>query len=556
MLRALSIRRIVIVDALDIEFGEGLTVLTGETGAGKSILLDSLGLALGERADSGLVQSGASDARVVAEFDVPPDHPARAILAEAEVEMEDADGPILLRRTLGADGRSRAFVNDQPVTAGLLRRLGDVLAEVHGQFEQHGLLNPGRHRKILDEAGSLAAKAATVAKLWEALRAATETLEADRKAAEDARRDEEFLRHAVAELEKLGPDQDEENALADRRAFLMSRSRLGEALKTAISAIDGSDAAGAIRKGERALARVAEAAEGRFDGALQALERAGIELDEAQSALDAAGDSLDADPVELESVEERLFELRDIARKHNVAPTALADLLIKLTADLDAIEQSDSRLAELEATAKAARIAYIDAAEALSENRTKAARRLEKAAMAELPPLKLEQAALGVDVTMVEESEWGPSGMDRVRFQARANPGQAFGPLHKVASGGELARFALALRVVLAAKGAAGTLVFDEVDSGIGGATAAAVGERLKRLSAGVQVLVVTHSPQVAALGARHFRVEKAEADGRVTTGTRRLEGPARQEEIARMLSGAEVTEEARAQAARLMDKA
>jgi DNA repair protein RecN (Recombination protein N) len=553
MLRALSIRRIVIVDALDLEFGDGLTVLTGETGAGKSILLDSLGLALGERADSGLVQAGADDARVIAEFDVAPDHPARLILADAEVEMEDADAPILVRRTLGRDGRSRAFVNDQPVTAGLLRRLGDVLAEVHGQFEQHGLLNPARHRLILDEAGSLEARVAKTTRLWGALRAATETLEADRKAAEDARRDEEFLRHAVAELEKLAPDQDEENALADRRAFLMSRSRLGEALKTAISAIDRSDAAGAIRKGERSLARVAEAAEGRFDHALQALERAGIELDEAQTALSAACDSLDANPVELETVEERLFELRDVARKHNVAPTGLADLQAKLTADLDAIEQSDSRLAELEATAKAAREAYVAAAEALSDERTKAARKLEKAAMAELPPLKLEQAALGVDVARVEEGEWGPSGMDRVRFQARANPGQPFGPLHKVASGGELARFALALRVVLAAKGAAGTLVFDEVDSGIGGATAAAVGERLNRLSNGVQVLVVTHSPQVAALGARHFRVEKGEHAGRVTTGTRRLEGDARQEEIARMLSGAEVTEEARAQAARLM---
>ena len=556
MLRALSIRRIVIVDALDIEFGEGLTVLTGETGAGKSILLDSLGLALGERAESGLVQSGAADASVVAEFDVPSDHPARAMLADAEVEMEEANDPILLRRNLGSDGRSRAFVNDQPVTASLLRRFGDLLAEVHGQFEQHGLLNPGHHRKILDEVGSLAAKVATVSKLWDEFGAAMETLEAGRKAAANARRDEEFLRHAVAELQKLAPNQGEESALADRRAFLMSRSRLGEALKTAISAIDGSDAAGAIRKGERALARVAEAAEGRFDFAMQALERAGIELDEAQSALDAAGDSLDADPVELESVEERLFELRDIARKHNVAPVELADLLTRLTADLDAIEQSDSRLAELEATAKAARIAYINAAVALSENRTKAARRLEKAAMAELPPLKLEQAALEVHVALEEESEWGPSGMDRVRFQARANPGQAFGPLHKVVSGGELARFALALRVVLAAKGAAGTLVFDEVDSGIGGATAAAVGERLKRLSASVQVLVVTHSPQVAALGDRHFRVEKAETDGRVTAGARRLGGPARQEEIARMLSGTEVTEEARAQAARLMDKA
>lgn len=553
MLRALSIRRIVIVDALDLEFGDGLSVLTGETGAGKSILLDSLGLALGERADSGLVQSGAADARVAAEFDVPANHPARLILKEAEVE--DSDGPIILRRTLGADGRSRAFVNDQPVTATLLRRLGDVLAEVHGQFEQHGLLNPSRHRKILDEAGGLEAKARAVSKLWDALKAATETLDADRKAAADARRDEEFLRHAVAELEKLAPDEDEENSLADRRAFLMSRSRLGEALKTAISAIDGADAAGAIRKGERSLARVAEAAEGRFDDALQALERAGIELDEAQAALSAAGDALDADPAELEAVEERLFELRDIARKHNVAPTALAGLLTKLTEDLEAIDQSESRLAELEAAAKAAREAYKTTAEALSEARTKGARKLEKAAMAELPPLKLEQAALGVDVTRVVEADWGPTGMDRVRFQARANPGQPFGPLHKVASGGELARFALALRVVLAAKGAAGTLVFDEVDSGIGGATAAAVGERLKRLSEGVQVLVVTHSPQVAALGARHFRVEKAEANGRVTTGTRLLEGGARQEEIARMLSGAEVSEEARAQAARLMSE-
>jgi len=555
MLRALSIRRIVIVDALDLEFGPGLMTLTGETGAGKSILLDSLGLALGARADAGLAQPGGEAASVVAEFELPSDHPAWAILADAEISA-DAAGPLLLRRSLGADGRSRAFVNDQPVSVGLLRAVGDAIAEVHGQFEQHGLLNPARHREILDAAGGLGAEQAALSALYRDWRAADEALASARERAETARRDEAFLRHAVEELEALAAEAGEETALADRRAFLMGRGRLMEALQTATQALETAEAGSAVRKGERALARAAEMAEGRFDAALAALERAGIELDEAERALDEAARSLDADPGALEEAESRLFALRDLARKHNADPNALPHLLDRLARDLDLIDRADERLAELEGAAKAARDAYAKAAETLSARRGAAATALEKAAMAELPPLRLDRAEFAVAIDRAEETQWGPTGMDRVRFLARANPGQPFGPMHKVASGGELARFALALRVVLAASGAATALVFDEVDAGVGGATAAAVGERLKRLSDGVQTLVVTHSPQVAALGDRHYQVEKSETNGRVATTVRVLEAKERQEEIARMLSGADVTKEARAQAARLLEEA
>lgn len=554
MLRALSIRRIVIVDALDLEFGAGLTTLTGETGAGKSILLDSLGLALGARADAGLAQAGAKAASVIAEFELPADHPVWRRLADAEV---DADGALLLRRTLGQDGRSRAFINDQPVSVGLLRAVGDDIAEVHGQFEQHGLLNPARHREILDAAGGLAGAVAKTEAAWSAWRAAVDMLEEARARAETAQRDEAFLRHAVEELERLAAEAGEESALADRRAFLLGRGRLSEALAVAVQALEQAEAGSAIRRGERALARVAEAADGRFDAALAALERAGIELDEAERALGDAAQALDADPGALEETENRLFALRDAARKHNVQGDALPDLLEKLSRDLDLIDRAEDRLNELNAAAEAARQAYVDTAGRLSDGRTKAAKRLEKATLKELPPLKLERADFAVETErQADETGWGPTGMDRVRFLARANPGQPFGPMHKVASGGELARFALALRVVLAASGAAGTLVFDEVDAGVGGATAAAVGERLKRLAGGVQALVVTHSPQVAALGDRHYRVEKSEASGRVSSSVTLLEGDARREELARMLSGAAVTAEARAQADRLLEDA
>lgn len=557
MLRALAIRSIVIVDALDLEFDAGLTTLTGETGAGKSILLDSLGLALGARADASLAQSGKS-ASVVAEFDPPPDHPAWAALATADMGLEAHanDGGLLLRRTIGGDGRSRAFINDLPVSANLLRTVGDSLAEIHGQFDQHGLLDPARHRIILDAAGNLAAKADRVAGAWQAWRAAKDELAAATERAKTAERDESFLRHAVEELEALAAQPNETTELADRRAFLMGHSRLVESLETAIQALDEAGAGAAIRKGERALARTAEAANGAFDGALAALERAGIELDEAERALAEARHALDAEPSALEDTDNRLFALRDVARKHDADPDTLPDLLDRLTQDLELIDKAGERLSALGKAESVAAAAYHEAAEALSAARAKAAERLEKATLKELPPLKLERADFAVEIERLEESGWGVHGVDRIRFLARANPGQPFGPMHKVASGGELARFALALRVVLASSGAAGVLVFDEVDAGVGGATAAAVGERLKRLSAGVQTLVVTHSPQVAALGDRHYRVEKHEADGRMATVVRRLEGEERREEIARMLSGAAITAEARAQADRLLEDA
>lgn len=558
MLRALSIRRIVIVDALDLEFDAGLMTLTGETGAGKSILLDSLGLALGARADAGLVQPGADGASVTATFDLLASHPAWTILADAGVAAspETDSGLLLLRRAIGADGRSRAFVNDLPVSVALLKAVGDSVAEVHGQFEQHGLLNPARHREILDAAGGLIAAAVRVQGCWAAWRAAAEALADAETRAAAARRDEDFLRHATEELRRLAVEPGEEERLADERAFQMGRGRLIDALNTALKAMQDMNGANALAKSERALARVAEAAEGRFDGALAALERASIEFGEAERALNDAAQALEADSGNQEMTEERLFEIRDMARKHNVPAGALPELLEKLERDLDLIDRADGQIAELKIAAAAAEAEYKKTAETLSKDRRAAAATLAKAAMRELPPLRLERAELVVEVEPLEPSGWGPSGMDRVRFLARANPGQAFGAMHKVASGGELARFALALRVVLAASGSATALVFDEVDAGVGGATAAAVGERLRRLSETVQALVVTHSPQVAALGRRHFRVAKHEVEGRVASTVTELKGEARREEIARMLSGAAVTAEARAQADRLLEEA
>ena len=553
MLRALSIRRIVIVDALDLEFEGGLMALTGETGAGKSILLDSLGLALGARADAGLVQPGADMASVAAEFDLPEAHPVLTILQKAGILAERL---LLLRRTLGADGRSRAFINDQPVSVNLLRTVGNLCAEIHGQFEQHGLLNPAHHRDILDAAGSLELLVADVGKLWTDWRRAADALQDAQTRAEAAKRDESFLRHAVEELDALAPKLEEVETLSNQKAFLMGRSRLFDALRTATNALDKADAANAIRKGERALARAAEAAEGRFDTVLAALERAGIELDEAERALGDAVQELDGESGSLDDVDSRLFALRDMARKHNVPPTGLQELLEKFNQDIELIDRTDGRLKELQELATGSQKRYRKTALALSNKRKAAAEKLKVAVLKELPPLRLDRADLEVEVEVLDEGGWGPLGMDRVRFLARANPGQAFGAMHKVASGGELARFALALRVVLAANGVANSLIFDEVDAGVGGATAAAVGQRLKRLSTGVQALVITHSPQVAALGDRHYRVEKHEVNGRVSTTVRELAGEARREEIARMLSGAEITKEARAQADRLLGKA
>ena len=555
MLTALSIRDVVLIERLDLPFGPGLTVLTGETGAGKSILLDSLGLALGARADQGLVRDGAEQASVAACFSPPPGHPALALLAEQGVDLEDE---VVLRRVVGKDGRSRATVNDQPVSVGLLRRAGAMLVEVQGQHEQMGLADPAGHAALLDAFARHARLGAAVASAWSAWREAKGGLEAARQALADAAREEDWLRHAAAELQALGPEEGEEDRLATQRQSLQQGERRAEAIALAMAEIAPRDRrspgpAAALRAAARALQRIPAGQSDPAAPALAALDRAEEALAEAEMLLGRLADAADDDPRQLERAEERLFALRAAARKHGVTPVELPGLLATLLARLEALDTGTAALAELEAAATAARQHYQDAAQALSASRRAAAARLAQAAMQELPPLKLDRARFFVEVTATEEAKWGAAGADQVRFLIATNPGQTPGALDRVASGGELSRLMLALKVVLSAGSAVPTLVFDEVDSGVGGATAAAVGDRLARVAADVQVLVVTHSPQVAARGAAHLRVAKQVRTGRVRTEVAPLTGAARREEIARMLAGETVTEAARAAADSLL---
>ncbi len=549
MLLGLTIRDIVLIDRLELAFQPGLTVLTGETGAGKSILLDALGLALGARAEAGLLRSGAAQASVTAEFELPRRHPLRELLAEQGIETEDS---LLLRRQLGSDGRSRAFVNDQPVGVGLLRQIGDSLIEIVGQFEQHGLLDPGTHGEMLDAHGGHDAPAVAACwKRWQEARQARQAAEAEIAA---ARRDEEFLRHAADELGGLAPKPGEEAALAEQRSLLLHRSKLVEAIQAALEEISGEGGSEQqMNQARRRLDRIAEKAQGRLDPATLALDRAQAELAEAVEQLNRLARDLDADPRRLEKIEDRLYALRDLSRKHNVPVDELAALQERIEAQLARLDDRSGSLARLTQAEAQARQDYAAAAQALSEARKKTAAKLDKAVMAELPPLKLDKARFETRVETLGEADWGPTGMNRIAFEVATNPGSAPGPIGKIASGGELARFLLALKVVLAAQGSAPTLVFDEVDSGIGGATAAAVGERLARLAKSRQLLVVTHSPQVAAQAQHHWRVEKNAGKGGNLTNAGELDAKARREEIARMLSGATVSEEARAAADRLL---
>ncbi|HEY0833692.1 MAG TPA: DNA repair protein RecN [Azospirillum sp.] len=543
-LLALTIRDVVLIERLSLNVRPGLCVLTGETGAGKSILLDALGLALGARAESGLVRHGAEQAAVTAEFELSGDHPAFAILREQGLEADDR---LVIRRTVSADGRSRAWVNDQAVGVGLLKRLGEELVEVHGQFETHGLLNPATHRGVLDAYAGLATR---VAQVSAAHRAWRQVEDARANAAAEiarARAEEEYLRHAVAELDALAPKPGEEAQLADTRAVLMHREKVVEAMNAAYAELSGDRGAErSLASAMRVLTRIAEKAGGTLDPVIAALDRAAAEAAEAVAALQAASADVDMDPAALEKLEERLFALRAASRKHGVDVDALAALRDDMAGRLALIEDQGDLLARLAKEAEAARDAYRKAAEALSKARQQASGRLDKAVAAELPPLKLERAKFRTLVEPLPEAEWGVTGMDRVAFQVTTNPGSPPGALNKIASGGELARFMLALKVVLAQTSTVGTLVFDEVDTGIGGAVAAAVGERLAKLGHGLQVLVVTHSPQVAARGTVHLKVQKTAKGERVTTGVAELDGDERREEIARMLSGATVTEEAR----------
>ena len=555
MLRSLDIRDMLLIDRLALDFAPGLNVLTGETGAGKSILLDCLGFVLGWRGRAELVRQGAAQGEVTAVFDLPGAHPARALLAEAGIEAGDE---LILRRVNAADGRKSGWVNDRRVSGEVLRNLSDVLVELHGQHDDRGLLNQRGHRQLLDAFAGI--DLAPLRAAWGARRQARAALDAAEAQLEAARREEDFLRHAVAELEKLDPQPGEEATLDVARRQMQAAERIRGDVARALALLAGGGgepgAEGAMVEAVRWL----EGASGKtgaeegtpdpLEAPLAALGRALIELGEATGGIEAALEAMDFDPGTLEATEERLFALRALARKHDVLPDDLATLAGELSARLAALDAGEARMGELTRALAAAGAAYEAAAAEVSAARAEAAGRLDAAMAAELAPLKMERA---VFQTRLSPGEPGPEGQDTVAFTVATNPGAPAGPLDRIASGGELSRFLLALKVVLAQGADPLVMIFDEIDRGVGGATADAVGRRLARLAEGAQVLVVTHSPQVAARGERHFRVAKSVEDGATTSRVEPLSAGARVEELARMLAGEEVTPAARAAAEALL---
>ena len=556
MLAQLSIRDIVLIDRLDLGFHEGLSVLTGETGAGKSILLDGFALALGGRGDGSLVRHGEAQGQVSAVFDLPMTHPARKLAQAQEI---DTDGDLILRRVQYADGRTRAFINDQPVSVQILRMVGAAIVEIHGQHDDRALTDPAQHRTILDGFGGLEAQAEGVAAASETLKRARQALQSQRLRVEAARKEADFLRHAVEELGKLAPKAGEEDALAATRQGMMQAEKVARDLNEAYEAVGGqSSAVPTLAAVLRRLERRAGQAPELVDPSIAALNTAIVALEEAGEALAAATRAAEYDPREQERIEERLFALRAAGRKYDVPVDGLSVLAATMASDLAALDESESSLSRLEAELNEAEAAFVGLAQALSDARQGAAARLDAAVKAELPPLKLERARF---ITRIESdaAARGPEGFDKVEFWVETNPGTRPGPMMKVASGGELSRFMLALKVVLAERGSAPTLVFDEIDTGVGGAVADAIGERLARLAGRVQVISVTHAPQVAAKAGQHFLIAKSAGEGeasRTVTRVTALEDQARREEIARMLAGASITEEARAAAGRLLQAA
>jgi len=550
MLRQLAIRNVVLIDSLEIEFESGLGVLTGETGAGKSILLDALGLALGSRAETGLVRQGEDAASVSAEIELPAGHPALSSLGEQGLESEPGE-PLLLRRTLKSDGGSRAFIGPASVPAGTVRELAGLLIEIHGQHDDRGLLNPRGHRALLDSFGGIDTTALEAA--WAKVTEFEHELAQARAVAAEAERDRDYLSHAVGEIEALGPQPGEETSLSEERAAIQAGAKAGEALQGLDELLGGSEGALALlRQAARKIERGAADHPALAD-ALAALDRSLIEAHDAEDKIALAADALAHDPARLETVEARLFDIRGLARKHRVEPDALAELGERMKTQLSQIESASERIEAIDAELKQARLDYSRIAEEVSRKRHESAARLDSAVAGELAPLKLDAARFR---TSLGQSEPGPAGTDRVEFEVSTNPGAPFGPLTKIASGGELSRFILALKVALAEAGTAATMIFDEIDRGVGGAVASAIGERLARLAQSSQVLVVTHSPQVAARASHHYRIEKAHDANATRTIVRRLSADERREEIARMLSGTSITEEARAQASRLLDAA
>jgi DNA repair protein RecN (Recombination protein N) len=559
MLVQLAIRDIVLIDRLSLDFEQGLGVLTGETGAGKSILLDAFALALGGRGDGSLVRHGETQGQVTALFTVPHEHPARAILKQQDLP---ADGDILLRRVQFADGRTRALINDQPVSVQTLRALGTTLVEIHGQHDDRALTDPASHRALLDAFAMAEAEQSGLSSAHAALRAAREALTAQRERIETARKEADFLRHAVEELTRLAPEPGEEESLASRRQAMQQAAKVMTEINEAHESVGGaSSPIPALSAALRRLERRATQAPELITPSLEALEAAIDAIENARAVIEEAQRLAEFDPHELERTEERLFALRAAARKYNVPADDLAALRDRFADDCAAIDAGEDLLGKLEQAAEATERVYIAAAQALSDKRHTSAALLEEAVQTELPPLKLERAKFIVQIES-DPALRGPDGFDRVEFWVQTNPGTRPGPLMKVASGGELSRFMLALKVRLADRGSAPTLVFDEIDTGVGGAVADAIGQRLARLAGRVQVLAVTHAPQVAAKAARHYLIAKdvVRAGGgdeeRVATRVSALEDEHRREEIARMLAGATITDEARAAAQSLLKNA
>jgi DNA repair protein RecN (Recombination protein N) len=568
MLTSLTIHNVVLIDRLALEGASGLSALTGETGAGKSILLDALGLALGARAEAGLVRHGESQATVSACFDIPAGHPVLKLLKEKDLEAAET---LILRRTLGKDGRSKAFVNDAPVGVQLLKEIGAALVEIHGQFETQGLLNPETHGQVLDSFAAIADEVSETRKAWESWRQAREKLEQAIAGIAATRLQEDYLQYTVAELERLNPQPGEESSLAEKRGFLLNREKMREAFEQAADILESERGiqsllgrlqatlerlAGGAKAPNINSVREAHGAGGKLTAVLEAVNRAQSEIDELACQVEHLKSGGADGNENLEDIEERYFALKECAKKHRCTADDLPRIHEELAQKLRLITHQEDALAEMTGAVGAARKKFIGLAEKISDKRRKAAQKLGKAVNAELPALKLDKAKFAVACLRCEaETDWGPQGFDHVQFVVSTNPQTPAGPLHKIASGGELSRFMLALKLILAETSSIPTLIFDEVDSGIGGATADAVGERLARLSRNYQVLVVTHSPQVAARAAHHWIVAKTEQKGTVITKITPLKIlKERQEEIARMLSGAKITTEARAAAAKLLE--
>ncbi len=550
MLTQLSIQNVVLIEKLVIDFKSGLCVLTGETGAGKSVLLDSLGLALGVRAESGLVRKGAKDASVTASFQIPENHEAYDILKNADIIIED--DVLLLRRAVNANGKSRAFINDQPISISLLKSIGDTLVEIHGQFETQGLLNPATHRAMLDSYAKVNAK--DLSHAWDNWKSAEQALDDLRRMSERAHEEEEYLRFSLDDLEKLDPKTGEEGELSNLRERIKHRESVLEGLNAALLALNAEN--DPVQRAWGEIDKIAHKAGDDVTPALDALSRASAEIAEAASSIQGLLADLQETDQNIEDIDDRLYALRMQARKHKCDCDDLPAMYENLAQKLSRIENADEELTQQKAICTKTREDYIAVAKRVSAQRIKTGERLNALVQKELAPLKLDKARFVTQVAPLDEVEWSANGTDRVRFLVSTNPGQEPGPIHKIASGGEMSRFMLALKVIIAQEGSTHSFIFDEVDAGIGGATADAVGERLSRLAQSKQVLVVTHAPQVAARASSHWIVQKS-GDKFVKTDIIPLTTRAEKcEEIARMLAGADITPEARAAADKLMGAA